>query len=130
MKMTFGTRFLLTIVLVLAAMLGLSLCGYNYWDAEPQKDASTLGFMLSSAESQPVELPMCMDEKTREQMRVVMIEALDEALKDHVKRVFEVWLRDDRGQPGRARTGVSQGLKAYLGARQGALDWAPPLCAN
>src|SRR5262245_59979665 len=110
-----GARFALTIFIVLAALLGLSLCGYRYWEEVPQKEA---GFMLESASSQPVELPLCMDEKTREQVRAVIIEALDHALQQHIENVFLVWLRDDRGQPGRARTGVEQGIRAYLQARR------------
>jgi hypothetical protein len=128
--MTAGQRFLLMISIVLAALFGLALCGYNYWDVEEQKDASVIGFMLASAESQPVESPTCMDEVTREQIRTVMVEALDDALKEHIKHVFEVWLRDERGQPARARTGVAQGIKAYLGARKGAMEWAPPVCSG
>ena len=126
--MTFGTRFLVSLAIVLAALLGLSLCGYNYW--EPQHDAMAPGFSLMSAESQPVELPVCMDEATREQIKAVMLEALDNSLKNHIEHVFEIWLRDERGQPGRARTGVQQGIKAYLGARKGVADWAPPLCSG
>jgi hypothetical protein len=127
---SFGQRFLLTMAIVLAALLGLSLCGYNYWDVEPQKEAFIPPFQLASAESQPVELGPCMDEQTREQIRNMMLDALDSSLKSHIEHVFEVWLRDERGQPDRARTGVRQGIKAYLGARKGALEWTPPLCAN
>jgi hypothetical protein len=128
--MTFGQRFLLTIAIVLIAIFGLALCGYNYWEAEEQHDATVVSFMLASAESTPVELSPCMDEVTREQIRSVMLEALDDALKEHVKHVFEIWLKDERGQPERARTGVRQGIRAYLGAKKGALEWAPPLCSN
>jgi hypothetical protein len=126
--MTFGQRFLLTMVIVMGALLGLSLCGYNYWDVDEQKDVSVVSFMLASAESQPADIGPCMDEVVREQIRTVMLEALDDALKEHIKHVFEIWLRDERGQPERARTGVRQGIRAYLGARKGALDWAPPAC--
>jgi len=127
--MTFGQRFLLSLFIVLAAIFGLSLCGYNYWEQTAQRE-SPLTFLLSSADSQPVELPVCMDEATREQIRAVLLEGLDNALRNHIEHVFEVWLKDDRGQPGRARTGVSQGIQAYLKARKGAADWAPPLCAG
>jgi len=124
-----GQRFLVTIFIVLAALFGLSLCGYNYW--EPQQQAENpLGFMLESASSQPVELPLCMDEQTRERVRGVILDALDHALATHVENVFLVWLRDDRGQPGRAKTGVENGLRAYLSARKGAIDWTPPPCAG
>src|SRR5262245_52181155 len=123
--MTFGQRFLLSLFIVLAALFGLSLCGYNYWEPEPQKAAF---FNLASAESQPVELPICMDEETRERLKSVMMEALDSSLKSHIEHVFEVWLRDSRAQPDRARTGVQQGIKAYLQARRGVEHWAPPPC--
>ena len=87
-------------------------------------------FSLASAESTPVDLPLCMDEATREQIKAVMLEALDAALKTHIEHVFEVWLKDERGQPGRARTGVNLGIKSYLGARKGAMEWAPPPCSG
>jgi hypothetical protein len=86
-----------------------------------------LPFSLASAESTP---ELCMDEATREQIKTVMLEALDTALKNHIEHMFEVWLKDERGQPGRARTGVNLGIKSYLGARKGAMEWAPPPCSG
>jgi len=127
--MSTGQRFLAVIALVLAMLFGLSLCGYRFWEDQPQTDALSL-FDLASAESTPVELAPCMDEATREQMKALMLEALDEALKSHIENVFLIWLKDERGQPGRARTGVQQGLKAYLAARRGVESWAPPPCAG
>ena len=127
--MTAGQRFLVSIAVVLAALLGLSLCGYNYWESKPQ-DARLLDYMLASAESTPVELPICMDEETRERLKGVMTEALDNSLKSHIEHVFEIWLRDSRAQPERARTGVQQGIRAYLQARKGVETWAPPPCAG
>jgi len=127
--MTAAARFVLTLFIVMAAILGLSLCGYNYWEPQPQKDS--LGtFILESASSQPVELPLCVDEQTRERVRGVILDALDHALATHVENVFLVWLRDDRGQPGRAKTGIENGLRAYLAARKGAIEWTPPPCAG
>lgn len=123
-----GHRIALSFIIVLVLLLALALYGWmtGSWNEEEM----TGGYRMASAESQPVELMPCMDEQTREQIRGVMIEALDDALKEHVKHVFEIWLRDDRGQPGRARTGVLQGIKAYLGARKNALEWTPPLCSG
>ena len=125
-------RWIIAAIVIIAGLLALALLGYltGNWDEDESARPGYPTFALMSAEGQIVELPMCMDEQTREQIRNVMIEALDDALKDHIKHVFEIWLRDERGQPGRARTGVSQGIKAYMGARKGALDWAPPLCAG
>jgi hypothetical protein len=117
--------FVLTTVLVL--LLGLALLGYftGNWNED---ESLRPGYGLASAASQPVDLGPCMDESTRERMRAVMLDALDDALREHVKHVFEVWLKDERGQPERARTGVRQGIKAWLGAHRGALEWMPPPC--
>jgi len=121
-----GARFAVTLLIVLAALLGLSLCGYNYWDTEP-KGSHLLDYMLASAETKP---ELCMDDKTREQIREVMLNALDTALQQHVIHVYEVWMRDDRGQPERAKFGVELGIRAYLKARKGATEWMPPPCAG
>jgi len=120
--MTAGQRFLLTIFIVLAAMLALSLCGYNYW--EPREQA-TMPYMLESASAQPIQ---CTDAATREKIKTVMLEALDEALKRHIVHMFEVWMKDDRGQPERARNGTIAGINAYLKASNGVANWAPPDC--
>src|SRR5262245_2874397 len=105
--MSFGVRFGITLLIVFAMLLGLGLCGYNYWDSEPREGNFSDMFQLASAESRP---ELCMDETTREQIRGVMFEALDESLKQHIMHTFEVWMRDDRGQPERARTGVQRGI--------------------
>src|SRR5262245_4751889 len=128
-SLSVGNRIEVTFALVLLDLLGLSLCGYNYWEFEPQKEAF-IPFSLASAESTPVDLPVCMDDETRERLKLVMFEALDNSLKTHIEHVFEVWLKDSRAQPERARTGVQQGIKAYLQARRGVEVWAPPLCSG
>jgi hypothetical protein len=119
---TAGVRFALTLTIVLAALLGLSLCGYNYW--EPRETAQ-MPFELASASAQPV---ICTDAATRDKIKSVMLEALDTALQQHVVHMFEVWMKDDRGQPERARNGVVNGVNAYLKAGQGVASWAPPDC--
>lgn len=126
--MSTGQRFMLTIVIVLAMLLGLAMCGYKYWEVEEQRDVGALRFMLASAASQPIELSACTDEQMRERIKTMMLESLDDALKAHFQRMFEVWQRDDRGQPTRARSGVQQGIAAYLNARKLATEWAPPVC--
>jgi len=124
--MTQGHQFLVSISVALAVLFGLSLLGYQYW--EPTEQAPSPLWMMASAESEPAELTLCMDTTTRERVRTIMYEALDEALKDHIMKMYEVWMRDDRGQPGRASTGARQGVKAYLGARQAVDKWEPNPC--
>ena len=105
-------RVLAVIVLTLVLLLSLSVVL-----AAPR-------FQLASEDTAP-----CMpDVETRERVREILLKATEEAFHEHVKRMYEVWARDDRDQPRRAQQGVRQGLRAYLGGRQGALKWNPPLC--
>jgi hypothetical protein len=91
----------------------------------PAAQLPNIGFEMASAESTPV---MCADPATREAVRAIMSDALDIALKNHVIHMFEVWMKDDRGQPERARTGVTNGVVAYLRASKSVATWAPPDC--
>lgn len=83
------------------------------------------GYEMASAESVAV---VCTDEATIEKIRAVMLEALDEALKNHIVRTFEVWLKDDTRQPERAAVGVRNGVNAYVHARKVAITWSPVAC--
>jgi hypothetical protein len=91
----------------------------------PVPQVPDIGFEVASAQSTII---FCTDEVTREKIRTIMIEALDEALKQHIIRTFDVWMRDERGQPERARTGVSHGINAYNQATKSVMTWAPPDC--
>jgi hypothetical protein len=123
--MTFGTRFLVSLVIVLTALLGLSLCGYNYWEPAEQK-SGLLDYMLASAEtSEPYP---CMDKQSRDQVYEIAVRAMDAALHDHVKLLFENWMKDSRSQPERARVGMRNGIIAHQKARVLASEWVPPLC--
>jgi len=70
----------------------------------------------------------CMPEEDREQMRIVMLNALDEALRAHVKNLFLVWLKDERNQPARAGIGLRQGIRAHQLSRRELIAWNPPEC--
>jgi hypothetical protein len=41
-------------------------------------------------------------------------EALDNAYRDQIEKLFSVWMRDDSGQPERAITGARQARRAYI----------------
>ncbi len=142
--MSIGKRIALTFVIVLAFLFALALCGYESgrWDEEggelkftqeqswskrhrfslasvPQAQAET------SSQSEPIG---CMNAETRERIRSIMYDAIDDALHDHIKSLFGVWMKDERGQPSRAGVGARQGVRANLFARKGANDWSPPEC--
>ena len=71
----------------------------------------------------------CVDEQTREQVRALVIEGLDQALRSHMSRVFEIWVRDIHERPPRRATaGMNLAVNAYILARAGAMRWDPPIC--
>jgi hypothetical protein len=39
--------------------------------------------------------------------------AVEDAFHEQIKRLFEVWMKDDTGQPARAAVGAKQARKAY-----------------
>jgi hypothetical protein len=104
------------VALALALLLG-TCC--------PAQQIPNIGFEMASAQATPV---ICADPTTRETVRTIMSEALDTALKTHIVHMFEVWMKDDRGQPERARTGVTNGVAAYLRASKSVSAWSPPDC--
>jgi len=91
----------------------------------PPLQMPNIGFEMASAESTPV---MCADPTMRETVRTIMSDALDVALRQHIVHMFEVWMRDDRGQPERARVGVTNGVAAYMRASKSVAAWSPPDC--
>jgi hypothetical protein len=122
--MTVGQRFLLTLAIVLAMLFALALFGYftGNWEED---ESLRPGYGLASAETRP---ELCMDSDTRERVRKLMIEALDNSLREKIESLFAVWLRDSTDQPRRAQTGMNSALRAYVGARAAAMKFDPPEC--
>jgi hypothetical protein len=124
--MTFGQRFLLTIIIVIVILFALAAIGYftGNWDED---EAARPGYGLASAETRP---ELCMDADTRERVRRLMFEALDNSLRGKIESLFAVWLRDATDQPRRAQTGMNSALRAYVGARAAAMRFDPPECTK
>lgn len=81
---------------------------------------------IIGARSEPPEA--CMDMQMREKVRALMLDAIDEALKDHTKHMYEVWMKDPNSQPSRAITGMKAGITAYVNSRNAAMRFNPSLC--
>lgn len=75
-------------------------------------------------------IPCVDDEQEREQIRAIMLDAVNEALKQHIIRMTDTWMRDETDQPKRAINGATRGIKAFVGSRRQALKWNPPLCGT
>jgi hypothetical protein len=69
------------------------------------------------------------DDETRDKVRAIILSALDEALKEQVKRLFTVWMVAEEA-PGRARArqGTRLGIRSYITARTTILntEWHCP----
>jgi hypothetical protein len=70
----------------------------------------------------------CVSVEERERIRTTVIEGIDEALKAHVVKLFDVWMKDTSSQPQRAIEGMEVGISAHIRARTNALNWNPPPC--
>lgn len=117
---------MLTVAIVVIVLILLACVGYISGRWEDREEGYGLGWLLSSASSEPI---TCVaDEDTRERIRVIMIDSLDEALHDQIKYLFQIWMKDERGQPDRAKVGARAAIKAHQAARKGALEWMPPVC--
>ena len=97
--MSLGQRVAITVVIVLAILFALALIGYltGRWDTADAQQT-----LLSS--------------KFDARLIALDKEALDEAYKSRVLHLFEVWMKDETGQPGRATVGVRQARRAYIEA--------------
>lgn len=71
----------------------------------------------------------CVDtEEERQRLEALSLQAIDEALEEHVKHLYAIWMRDMRDQPRRAQVGASQAIEAWLDARRGMAAFAPSIC--
>ena len=121
-----GHRVMLTVAIIVIVLILLACVGYfsGNWN-EDETARPGYGFVMASAESVS---EICMDEATRERVREIILEGVDESLKEHTKHIFSIWLKDSTDQPRRAISGMQTGIRAYLGSRANAMKWAPPLC--
>lgn len=71
---------------------------------------------------------VCVPVAERERIRVVVLEGIDQGLKQHVMKLFDIWMKDTSNQPKRAVEGMSIGISAHVRARANAMKWDPLPC--
>lgn len=49
----------------------------------------------------------------KDKIRALVLEAMDQALQEHFRKLFANWISDDLKQPERARNGARRALKIY-----------------
>jgi hypothetical protein len=88
---------------------------------------TVLALIITASRAQVV--VECADDRTREQVRMLVMAGLDQALIGQQTKLFEVWMRDVHQSPPRnAQRGLDLAVNAYIKARASVLKWSPPLC--
>lgn len=87
-----------------------------------------VGLILFAAFPSKGEPAACIDPEMREQVRVLMLAGIDQAMREHAVKMFNVWQKDPSNQPTRAIAGMKSAIIAYAGSRAAAQRWNPPAC--
>jgi len=88
----------------------------------------TVALTLANAVTPRPGIERCIEDESREKIQKLMVDGLDEALKNHTRKMYEIWVQDETDQPKRAVEGMRSGIRAYVRARRAALHWMPPAC--
>jgi len=80
------------------------------------------------AASNTVRAADCVPSGDLERVRTILLDAIDEGLKEQTVHLFQGWLKDPTDQPKRAIAGMRPAIIAYVNARAAALQWNPLLC--
>lgn len=91
-----------------------------------------LGLTIASSSCPDLAAPAgnadCVDARDREHLKTLALKALDDAFELQLAHLYEVWLRDLRGQPERAQNGVTRAIKAWQEARRNVERYRPLEC--
>lgn len=96
--------------------------------------ACTVGIAQFQLESAIHETIPCGDEATERKVLAIMNEALEQALKDHIERTFDVMMRNYASGTDEAQTrtqatrGIRGGVNAYIQASRTLADWKLMRC--
>jgi hypothetical protein len=116
-------RILLAIAIVLATLLVLLILNrFVGEDAEAQGVPDTVPIGPEH---------MCMDDESRERIRTIMAQALDDGLHAQIAHLYETWVRDFKmyGEGlAPARKGARNAILAYQASRASLIEWNPPAC--
>jgi len=116
-EMTVGQRFILIIVIVLIILFAMAAFGYF-----------TGGWDRADAQARLVRPACVTDEGSRERLRSMMFEAIDEGFKTQISHLYLTMIKDVQDQPQRAAVGVNNAISAFTIARIAILGWDPPIC--
>ena len=112
-----GRRILITLIITLCILFLLAFIGWisGGWEA----DAQTRSALRTACVT---------DEGSRERLRAMMFEGIDDAFKSQIGHLYLTMIKDTQDQPQRAAVGVNNAIAAFTIARIAILGWEPPIC--
>lgn len=73
-----------------------------------------LSYMEDGAHSEPQRYPPLEHSKYDQRLDALDKDAIEDAYRDVITRLFSTWMKDSTGQPQRALNGARQARKAYI----------------
>lgn len=70
--------------------------------------------LFAASQGAPQPLPPLIRSQYDERLLALDKAAIEQAYSDQVRHVFEIWMKDETGQPMRAVTGVRNAQKGYI----------------
>ena len=70
----------------------------------------------------------CLGPLTRDRLKAMAVEVLDDAFKSHMMDLFKTMMRDPTDQPRRLQDGTNKAIFAYLGVKDLLAAFNPPAC--
>jgi hypothetical protein len=87
--------------------------------------------LLALLEAQSKVNVVCLEPVERENIRTIMLKAVDRGLEENVVHLFDIWVKDPATeQPKRAQVGANNAVNAHIRARKAAMAWQPPECED
>jgi hypothetical protein len=100
-----GERIVATFIIVVVVLLLLALIG---WISGGWEDVGAA----------PIDEPP-IDPKYEEALLKLDRTAIEEAYRDQIQHLFQIWMKDDKGQPARALVGAKQARRAFIATIEG-----------
>jgi hypothetical protein len=78
--------------------------------------------------AQPLAKYCVQDQQQEDRMRAIMSDSLDQAFKQHIVHLFDIWVKDQAEEPIHAVNGAQLGISAYVRSQRSLQKWKPQRC--
>jgi hypothetical protein len=89
----------------------------------------TIALVLVTLNAAQPPLPYCVaDQQQEDHIHQMMSESLDQAFREHINHLWDIWVKDQAEEPTRAVNGARIGINAYVRAQRNLKSWKAPRC--